>query len=90
MLRRLLLLSLVFSATLFGTWLLFFITIELFPGLLERLPLAGIRYYSLKQRYVTDPELASFVRTRNGVGTYVDQSGGAEHADFDSVHPSGR
>jgi hypothetical protein len=61
-LRKLLLLSLVITATVLSTWLVFFITIELFPGLLDRFPLAGIHYYALKQRYMTDAELVFVYR----------------------------
>jgi hypothetical protein len=61
-LRKLLLLSLVITATVLSTWLVFFITIELFPGLLDRFLLTGIHYYALKQRYVTDAELVFVYR----------------------------
>jgi hypothetical protein len=40
-----------------AAWAVVFLTIELFPGWLNRMPLDGITYYSLKRRYVSDPDL---------------------------------
>ncbi len=70
MLRRLVRSVLFILVTLFSSWALFFFVIEVFPDLLNRLPLGGNHYYALKQRYVTHPELVFVYRRTDPVARW--------------------
>jgi hypothetical protein len=48
-------------------WILVFLLIELFPGILTIIPLKDIKYYALKKEYVSDPTLVFVYRQTNYV-----------------------
>jgi hypothetical protein len=48
-------------------WILVFLLIELFPGILTIIPLKDIKYYALKKEYVSDPALVFVYRQTNYV-----------------------
>ena len=59
----------LFSFSLYslaGGWVLFFLLFETFPSLLNLLPMDDIRYYALKRKYVSDPELVFSYRGFGG------------------------
>lgn len=51
-------------SVVFG-WLLAFLSIELFPAVLNIIPLQQIKYYALKKEYVSDPALVFTYRQTN-------------------------
>jgi hypothetical protein len=55
--------SLLLVGCAFASWVLVFLAFEISPGLLEKVPLDGIKYYALKSRYVSDPDLVFTYRT---------------------------
>ena len=65
MLRRIFSLGLFALYGLFSGWILLFLLIEIFPGILTVIPLKEIKYYALKKEYVSDPALVFTYRQTN-------------------------
>ena len=67
LLRKILSYAAVLVYALFFAWVLFFAVAESFPKILNVLPLGGIRYFAIKERYVSDPDLVFVYRKENRV-----------------------
>src|ERR1044072_3087164 len=67
LLRKILSYVAVLVYALFFAWVLFFAVTESFPKILSVLPLGGIRYFAIKERYVSNPDLVFVYRKENRV-----------------------
>ena len=52
-------------SSLVSGWILVFLFIELFPGILAVIPFQEIKYYALKKEYISDPTLVFTYRQTN-------------------------